>query len=1369
MCNAWCIQFLKDSFKFWPASPQVLEVGALDVNGSIRPVCEPHSRSYIGVDIEEGSGVDAVVDANKLVEHFGLESFDVVISTEMVEHVYDWPNVFYQMMAVLKKDGLLILTTRSVGFEVHDHPSDYWRYSRSDMSVIFENVGDILSVADDMTLGYSCGVGIAVRKKATIAELETWKQQLSKSHRLYSVVTSTGITFENYRAHKESERIPQTNRQLGVSGLLFDQYQRYRIIQEVIDSLRWKPTLDVLDVGGSPATLIQFLPQDNVMVMDVADQGGLGIYGDGLALPFRSQSFDIVVTSDTLEHVPPADRSRFLAQLGRVAREAVIIGAPFDDPAVVQAEEVLQSLILARYGESYHFLDEHRTYGLPKLDPSIEFMRSKGFNTAILPNGYLHRWLVAISTLFLLQWRFHDPELNARVSAYYNQNFYRTDNRDPSYRKIIVAAKTRDISGLYDKLCIQSPATEEDRIFHLQVLDMLMHTLTEGWSTRALTLQDQLVEKEQAIRSLSAQLMEKEPAIQALSAQMAERQQAVESLTAQVTEKDKGIQFLSAQVAERQQAVESLTAQVAERQQAVESLTAQVAEKDQSIQVLSTQVTEKEQVVQAISAQLASITSSTGWALLQRLWRVRLAVAPHGTLRERLLQLGIRVLRVWRREGVVAILRKVGTRIWRSTLTSAGSTDSDPPAGVLQRWIWNVYMHLRPVGRVVLPYEWRSWIVGWMRRHVGAQPRDQVASPVVSQALQPEADLLTPSGTYDIVCFPVIDWHFRFQRPQQLLTQFARDGHRVFYIRPSFLGVDRAQAEVVSLSERIYELALPGRNDLTIYQDQLTDLTLEKSCAALREFICQYSIAEAVCLVQFPFWQPLAQALKAHYGWKIVYDCMDDHSGFTTNRRDVLAGEAGLVDNSDLVIVTSQCLYQRLKQAAPNCILVPNAGDYAHFSNLPSRDTSPLASLPRPVIGYYGAIAEWFDSEAIRQAAARHPDWSFVLIGRTFGSDLKDLAQRPNIHLLDEKPYAELPAYLAGFDVCTIPFLRIPLTEATNPVKVFEYLSAGKPVVVAALPELESLADLVYRYTSPEQFVDLLEQAWTEDSLDLVTRRQATARQNTWEIRYQALKPHVESLYGKVSIVVVTWNNLDLTRQCLDSVLADQTWPNLEVIVVDNASDDGTVKYLKDLTDQEPRVQAIFNETNLGFAAANNIGLRHIQDSKFVVLLNNDTIVPKGWLARLLRYARQPDIGMVGPETNWAGNEAQIEVSYRNIQDMEAFARAYVCAHDGAYFDIEMLAMFCVAMRKTVVDQIGLLDERFGLGMFEDDDYAHRMRQAGYRVVCAEDVFVHHWGKASFSRLNNAVYDALFERNRQLYEEKWGEAWVSHQYRPSQK
>jgi GT2 family glycosyltransferase len=330
---------------------------------------------------------------------------------------------------------------------------------------------------------------------------------------------------------------------------------------------------------------------------------------------------------------------------------------------------------------------------------------------------------------------------------------------------------------------------------------------------------------------------------------------------------------------------------------------------------------------------------------------------------------------------------------------------------------------------------------------------------------------------------------------------------------------------------------------------------------------------------------------------------------------------------------------------------------------------------------------------------------------------------------------------------------------------LFEFLSAGKAVVATDLTELRHYSDYVELASTLEQWLLAIENALHDHSPERVAARVEFARHNTWDERVAQIKHHINALFPKASIVVVTYNNLDYTRLCLESIYKKTVYPNYEVIVVDNASIDGTVEFLKTFGTGHPNFASIFNEMNEGFASANNRGIA-AATGEYIVFLNNDTIVTRGWLSGLINHLRHPQVGIVGPVTNCSGNESRIEVDYQTPGEMEGFAERYTRAHEGQTFEISMLALFCIAMRRSVIiDEVGLLDERFGIGMFEDDDYALRVKQKGYKVICAEDVFVHHWGRASFSKLSQEEYQRLFDENRRKFEEKWGMQWEPHRSR----
>ena len=144
--------------------------------------------------------------------------------------------------------------------------------------------------------------------------------------------------------------------------------------------------------------------------------------------------------------------------------------------------------------------------------------------------------------------------------------------------------------------------------------------------------------------------------------------------------------------------------------------------------------------------------------------------------------------------------------------------------------------------------------------------------------------------------------------------------------------------------------------------------------------------------------------------------------------------------------------------------MLRNVYDYEHFA------AAPAIRHPRPVVGYYGAIADWFDAPLVAALARRCPDLDFVLVGSTYAADVKELSRLPNVRLIGERPYSEIPGWLGMFDVAMIPFRRTPLTEATNPVKAYEIFAAGKPLVSVELPELHEFDSLVRFASDPATF-----------------------------------------------------------------------------------------------------------------------------------------------------------------------------------------------------------------------------------------------------------------------------------------------------------
>lgn len=236
------------------------------------------------------------------------------------------------------------------------------------------------------------------------------------------------------------------------------------------------------------------------------------------------------------------------------------------------------------------------------------------------------------------------------------------------------------------------------------------------------------------------------------------------------------------------------------------------------------------------------------------------------------------------------------------------------------------------------------------------------------------------------------------------------------------------------------------------------------------------------------------------------------------------------------------------------------------------------------------------------------------------------------------------------------------------------------------------------------------------------------------------------------SILILAWNQEKYNRMCVES-LRRYTRAPYELILIDNASTDGTLEFFRSV----PGAQVIANQENLGFAGGFNCGIEAAQ-GEYVVLLNNDTLLTAGWLETMLdAFGEHPELGVAGAVSNCiSGPQLVPNVPYRDETEMQAFALERQRQFGSRVDPVARITGFCMMISRPTLDRVGLLDTRFGVGNFEDDDYCLRTRLEGLQVGIVPGSFVHHYGSVSF-RASGEDYKGLLERNQQVFREKWAD------------
>jgi glycosyltransferase involved in cell wall biosynthesis len=290
-----------------------------------------------------------------------------------------------------------------------------------------------------------------------------------------------------------------------------------------------------------------------------------------------------------------------------------------------------------------------------------------------------------------------------------------------------------------------------------------------------------------------------------------------------------------------------------------------------------------------------------------------------------------------------------------------------------------------------------------------------------------------------LVCFSHLRWDFVYQRPQHLLSRFAKDMSVHFIEEPVY--DDGTPRYVVTQKAPNLNVLVPHLPNGTA-PDEAEFL--------LRNLLNGFMATRSARDTAFWYYTPMALSFSSHINPAItIFDCMDELSAFRFAPARLKQLEQNLLSRSDIVFTGGQSLYEAKKSRHVNIHAFPSSIDYSHFAKARNGIAEPEdnVAIPGPRFGFYGVVDERFDIDLLREVADQKPDWHFVIVGPVVKIDEASLPRNTNIHYLGGRSYAQLPAYLKGWDVAIMPFAMNESTKYISPTKTPEYLAGGKPVI----------------------------------------------------------------------------------------------------------------------------------------------------------------------------------------------------------------------------------------------------------------------------------------------------------------------------------
>lgn len=414
---------------------------------------------------------------------------------------------------------------------------------------------------------------------------------------------------------------------------------------------------------------------------------------------------------------------------------------------------------------------------------------------------------------------------------------------------------------------------------------------------------------------------------------------------------------------------------------------------------------------------------------------------------------------------------------------------------------------LEPLREAIRPYYLRH--VYFLLRPSCRPPEFARCWQVPHEFLDAPGNLvLTPphASLPDVLLLPMTDWHHRLQRTQRLAIALAELGRRCFLLNPhlgrEYLAAPwrRRPAALAQLADRVFEIHVPLPGEPVFHHRLLTPCESRAVADSIHRALQRAGTQNLDIISALPTWQECALDLRRRWRALLAYDCHDWLAGFPNMAPALHAAVPRSIRSSDMVLFCSTALQESY------CALLPEIASRSWLVGNGIPDW-PEHSQPRtsdPVVGYVGALEEWFWTEALAEAARQLPHARFVLAGSPCEQVRKALAPLPNVTLKGEIPPEQVPEFLSGCRAGLIPRSG-DLARFMAPIKVFEYFHFGLPVVSGPMPELEQFGPLVLQASTPSGFASAVKTALEENDTSLEEARRAEARAATWRRRAEQL------------------------------------------------------------------------------------------------------------------------------------------------------------------------------------------------------------------------------------------------------------------------